>query len=255
MLPEDIDIISRAIAEVTAPLLERISELEARPAVKGDKGDAGERGEKGEPGLTVKGDKGDSGEKGEPGESVDMEVVKSMLSELVEKAFARIPVAKDGSDGVGVAGAVIDRDGNLVLTFSDGGTKSLGLVVGRHGEKGAPGADGLGFGDLVVEQDSERSVVIKAVRGEESKVIGQIAIPALIYRGVWRQGTYERGELATWAGSVWHCNETTTEKPGDGSKAWTLCVKKGGDGKQGQQGLQGERGLKGEQGLMGPARY
>ena len=39
--------------------------------------------------------------------------------------------------------------------------------------------------------------------------------------------------MATWGGSTFHCNETTTSKPGE-SKAWTLMVKRGRDGKDGR---------------------
>ena len=49
--------------------------------------------------------------------------------------------------------------------------------------------------------------------------------------------TYERGDGVTWAGSEWHCNEPTTTKPGDGSKAWTLKVKRGRDGKDGRDAM------------------
>ena len=47
-----------------------------------------------------------------------------------------------GDTGVGVAGAVIDREGNLVLTLSDGKAVNLGAVVGKDGEPGRDGVDG-----------------------------------------------------------------------------------------------------------------
>jgi hypothetical protein len=40
---------------------------------------------------------------------------------------------------------------------------------------------------------------------------------------------YEPADCATWAGSMWHCNEATSTRPGDGSKFWTLMVKAGRD--------------------------
>jgi hypothetical protein len=37
--------------------------------------------------------------------------------------------------------------------------------------------------------------------------------PALVYKGVWIAGqTYERGQVATWGGSLWHANQRTTAK-------------------------------------------
>jgi hypothetical protein len=269
VLPEDIDIISRAIAEVTAPLLERIAVLEARPAVTGEKGDAGkdgaagvgepgpigpigpagQDGAMGEPGIHGKdgsnGLDGKDGKDGIDGKDADPEVIKAIVAEAVQKAVALIPVAKDGRDGV---------DGK-------DGRDGLSGQPGRDGEKGSDGlngkdgSDGLGFGDLVVEQVSERVVAIKAVLGGASKTLGHLTIPSLIYRGVWRQDEYAKGDTVTWAGAMWHANDTTTEKPGDGSKAWTLCVKKGSDGRVGPEGKGGPQGPKGEQGPMGPARY
>lgn len=108
-------------------------------------------------------------------------------------------------------------------------------VPGPPGLNGKDGADGLGWDDLVVEHDGERTFTIKFMRGERVKVAGSFTIPADIYRGVYVEGkTYERGDGVTWAGSEWHCHEPTTTKPGDGSKAWTLKVKRGRDGKDGK---------------------
>lgn len=46
--------------------------------------------------------------------------------------------------------------------------------------------------------------------------------------GIWREGLgYEPGSVATHGGSMWHCDRTTTAKPGT-SADWTLCVKHGG---------------------------
>lgn len=47
-----------------------------------------------------------------------------------------------GRDGVGLAGALIDRGGALVVTLTDGTTRELGLVVGKDGEPGPQGEQG-----------------------------------------------------------------------------------------------------------------
>jgi len=98
------------------------------------------------------------------------------------------------------------------------------------GPAGPPGADGLGFDDASVAHDGERTITISWSRGD-AKVERSIKLPAMIYRGVYIQGTmYERGDVVTWAGSLWHANADTTMRPGDGSPAWTLAVKRGRDG-------------------------
>lgn len=52
------------------------------------------------------------------------------------------PVGAAGRDGVGLAGAVIDRSGVLVLTLTDGTTRDLGVVVGKDGAQGPQGEPG-----------------------------------------------------------------------------------------------------------------
>lgn len=69
----------------------------------------------------VKGDKGDTGEKGDTGD--------------------------------GVADAFIDGEGKLVLTFTDGRTKTLGKVVGENGRDGRDGVDGKDGRDGVDGKD------------------------------------------------------------------------------------------------------
>jgi hypothetical protein len=82
---------------------------------------------------------------------------------------------------------------------------------GKDGEPGPPGKDGLH---------------------------GKDGTAGLSFEGVYQDGkSYEFGHLVTWAGSSWHCNEPTTTKPGDGSKAWTLMVKRGRDGKDGRDAV------------------
>jgi hypothetical protein len=81
-------------------------------------------------------------------------------------------------------------------------------VPGPAGEPGPPGKDG---------------------------VDGKDGLAGLSFEGVYQEGqSYEKGHLVTWAGSSWHCNAPTTTKPGDGSKDWTLMVKRGRDGRDGQ---------------------
>lgn len=67
---------------------------------------------------------------------------------------------------------------------------------------------------------------------------GTPGLAGLSFEGVYQDGkAYEVGNLVTWAGSSWHCNEATRDKPGEGSKAWTLMVKRGRDGKDGRDAV------------------
>src|SRR5215831_3219484 len=98
---------------------------------------------------------------------------------------------------------------------------------GRDGASGTPGTngkdglDGLSFGDLTVEHDGERTITVKAVRGDQVRILGVVTMPVPIYRGVWVEGhVYEPHDTVTSGGSEWHCQMATTTKPGDGVKAW-----------------------------------
>ena len=119
-------------------------------------------------------------------------------------------------------------------------------VPGPPGPPGRDGVDGVGFEGLGVEQRDDRSFTITASRGDCVKEIGTARFAADIYRGVWADGrTYEPGDGVTWAGSEWHCHTPTATKPGEGSKAWTLKVKRGRDGKDGKDGPPGPSGAPG----------
>jgi hypothetical protein len=192
------------------------------------------------------------------GKDADPELVARMVAAAVTEAVAALPAprdGKDGRDGVGVAGAFIDRSGELTVTLSDGAMKSLGLIVGKDGqpgeagkdgEPGRDGADGLGFEDMSIEHDGERGFVLRFERGQIKKEF-PFTIPSVIDRGVWREGQYQKGDGATWAGSFFIAQRDTTDKP-ETSDAWRLSVKRGRDGKDGKPGERGPDGLPGKAG-------
>ncbi len=48
----------------------------------------------------------------------------------------------DGKDGLGIANAEINDDGELVITYLDGSSANLGVIVGADGENGKDGSNG-----------------------------------------------------------------------------------------------------------------
>jgi hypothetical protein len=49
------------------------------------------------------------------------------------------------------------------------------------------------------------------------------------YRGTWSEHEqYDEDDFVTYQGSLWHCRETTRQRPGDGN-VWQLAVKRGRD--------------------------
>ena len=70
----------------------------------------------------VTGDKGNQGDKGDKGDKGD--------------------AGNNGAAGVGVKDAVVDENGNLIITLTDGTVYNLGNVTGAKGDKGDAGKDG-----------------------------------------------------------------------------------------------------------------
>lgn len=140
---------------------------------------------------------------------------------------------KPGQDGVGVAGAMIDRCGNLVITCSNGAICELGPVAGKDGDPGRDGRDGFSLSSFDATLMEDGRTVVLSFDGAEQTFAVELALPAMIYRGVWRDDrAYQRGDTVTWAGSLWHCDAAeTSEKPESQEKHWTLAAKRGRDGK------------------------
>lgn len=54
------------------------------------------------------------------------------------------------------------------------------------------------------------------------------ATAMMIYRGIWSDQQYTKGDATTWNGSLWHCEKPTKSKPGTGED-WKLVAKAGRD--------------------------
>jgi hypothetical protein len=181
--------------------------VKAIPAPKnGEDGKPGADGKEGKPGEDGKpGADGLPGANGEPG-------------------------AK-GADGVGLAGAMIDRDGCLMATLTNGEVKNLGPVVGK---------DGIGFESFDMEYLPEsHEVAIKASAAGRTK---ELRFPAGGIRpgGYWREGTKALA-AQTWVhdGSMFIALKDTSEKPSTESKDWIIGARRGRDGERGVKGSDG----------------
>lgn len=151
------------------------------------------------------GENGKDGPKGEPGEK--------------------------GADGLGLAGAMIDRDGSLLVTLTNGEVKSLGPVVGKNGVDGTNGQDGIGFDSFDIEYlPDTHEVSVKATalgRTKEARYPAGGIRPA----GYWREGTKAKaGEAWVHDGSTWFATKDTNTKPSTNADGWIIAARKGRDG-------------------------
>lgn len=75
------------------------------------------------------------------------------------------------------------------------------------------------------------NTAVETIKSLRTQVADLNERKGLEYQGTHEHGRqYRKGDFVTCAGSLWHANEPTTQKPGDGS-AWSLAVKRGRDGK------------------------
>lgn len=191
---------------------------------KGDKGDTGEQGIQGEQGL--KGDKGDTGEQGLQGEQ-----------------------GPKGNDGIGIQAAVVDDEGYLVITYTDGDFDKLGPVKGADGtsisikdsltstselpSSGQNKGDGyLIDGNLWIYTGTSEEGSVNGFKN-----VGAIKGPA--GRGIMSVIISEEGIMTI------NYSDSTSEEVGN------VKGPKGDTGEQGPKGDTGEQGIQGEQGLKG----
>ena len=85
----------------------------------------------------------------------DLEVIFAEIEEKCKPGEKgdKGDTGEKGATGDGVADAFIDGDGKLVLTFTDGRTKTIGKVVGENGRDGRDGVDGKDGRDGVDGKD------------------------------------------------------------------------------------------------------
>lgn len=226
------------------------------PGVKGDPGEAGRPGIDGKDGANgIAGKDGRDGINGKDGASVDPASVRMWVIDEVQKAIKSFPAPRDGRDGAeGQPGRdaveiIPERGMNESVSYQRGTwvTHRGGLFVAYRATDPVKDADyeaagwqivNNGLADMRVDLAADQRTLLVSLERSDGKVETKRVKTAMqVHRGVFREGTtYERGDNVTQGGSTWHANETTTEKPGEGSKAWTLVTKRGRDGKDAGEG-------------------
>lgn len=237
------------VAEATAPLIARIAELEKRQPERGEPGEPGRDGVDGADGRDadpvsdeqiakavaeyLAANPPPAGRDGADGKDADLEALQAHCADLI----AALPKpdngkdGRDGADGVGLAGAMIDRDGELNVTLTNGEVRKLGPVVGRDGTDGERGAAGFSLTDFDTDWRPEDKVLVLRWDAGETSYSHELFVPYVRDMGVWGEGkSYLKGDGVTWAGSFWIAQDDTADRP-EAGKSWRLAVKRGRDGK------------------------
>lgn len=189
------------------------------PGPQGEEGPAGARGEKGEagpqgsPGADGRegkdGRDGREGKDGAPGrDALEIDILPGIEE---SKSYPRGTFAEH-------RGGVIRAIRNTDPITED--LAKAGWVVSMNGISD--------FSEEILDEGRTIKRTTSFTNGRA--VIQEFKTSAILYREVWREGEYTRGDVVTWSGCSWHCQQKTTDKPGT-SAAWKLMVKSGRDGK------------------------
>ena len=161
--------------------------------------------------------------------------VKQLVTDAVTTAVAEIPEPVVPSDGRDALQIELEPCIDETKSYPRGtyATHKGGLWRSYQKTDGMRGWECIvdGVAGVNIQQDEERLFTISLEKASGVVEVKTFAIPVTIYRDVFKAGReYEPGDTVTWAGSLWHCNEKTADKPGEpGTKGWTLAVKKGRD--------------------------
>jgi hypothetical protein len=184
----------------------------------------------------------------QPGVSVTSEDLRPIIAEEVAKVMQGLVLPKDGEPGRDALQLEILPEISPEKAYARGTyAKHLGgLWRSFERTTGMKGWECVveGVGSAVVEQSGERGFELALVLSSGAEIRKKLELPVMIYRGVFSPGDYVPGDTVTWGGSLWHCDEPTTDKPGEvGSKGWTLAAKRGRDGKNGTNGKDLTKGV------------
>lgn len=139
-----------------------------------------------------------------------------------------------GADGAGIADLMIDRDNNLIATFTDGRMKSLGCVVGKDG---LPGKDGRSVENFTRRYEPEAHEIVERWTTPDGEHELRYPAGGIHHKGYWSERVKAKaGESWTHNGTLWIACEDTADEPSATNKAWTIGARKGRDGRDGKDG-------------------
>ena len=248
------ELIREQVARATAPLIERLATLEARPEPKDGTSVTVEdvmptllasipAPIAGEPGTSVTVEDVmptllaaiPAPIAGEPGTSVQLDQVLAVITPRVDEAIAALPVPKDGVSVSldDVKGLIESNMAGWALDFERRAHDTLGRALDRMpAPKDGRDATSLEDIDLVLAEDG-RTLVVRFLAGDVVRE-KSIRLATILDRGVFKRGdTYEPGDAVSWGGALWIAQTKTGDSPDESRDGtpWRLAVKKGRDGK------------------------
>lgn len=166
----------------------------------------------------------------EKGKDADMEVLKSHIGELVKTIQPAAPLPVPSVEEI--AGTFERRFSDLTLSWERQARDTFEKAADRM-PKPKDGRDALNLEDfdLSLAEDG-RTVTVKMQAGE-TVVQKSVKIAAILDNGIYKHdGTYEKGDGVSYGGSFWIAKcDAPKGVPGSGETDWRCAVKAGRPGK------------------------
>jgi len=188
--------------------------------------------------------KPENGKDGEDAPAPTAEQIAEAVTAWMVANFTQPTNGKDGNDGkdsteLEVLPSIDDDKSYPKGTWASykGGliksTRTTSALIGKSLLEAGWDVIVQGVHSVEVHPLAEGEFAVKTILTGGKDHITKFAVPVMVYKGIWKEGAYTKGNTVTTGGSLWHCNKDTTDKPGT-SEAWQLCAKKGTDGRDGK---------------------
>jgi hypothetical protein len=188
--------------------------------------------------------KPENGKDGEDAPAPTAEQIAEAVTAWMVANFTQPTNGKDGNDGkdsteLEVLPSIDDDKSYPKGTWASykGGliksTRTTSALIGKSLLEAGWDVIVQGVHSVEVHPLADGEFAVKTMLTGGKDHITKFAVPVMVYKGIWKEGAYTKGNTVTTGGSLWHCNKDTTDKPGT-SEAWQLCAKKGTDGRDGK---------------------
>lgn len=239
--------IERTASSIRSELAQRLDAIEERvkqipSGPEGARGPQGDRGEKGEKGEAVRGERGEPGSVGKSAYAMACEqgFIGSEAQWVASLKGEHGRDGKDGADGKDGDDGLDALEIEPIIGIDETKKYMRGTWAAHRGgmfrayqtTDGMTGWECMFNGvheELEEIIDDGRTIKRTTIYSNGREQVREFKTSCIVYRGVWKEGTFERGDVVTWDGSSWHCQQTTSDKPG--TNAWKMMVKQGRAGK------------------------
>jgi hypothetical protein len=164
-----------------------------------------------------------------PDPITDEQIAKQVVAYIKANPPAKGDKGDAGDPGIGLAGAMIDREGELIITTTKGEAVRLGRVVGKDGDNGD---NGLSMSEVSRTYDPDTHEVVERWAVADEKKELRYPAGGLRPGGFYRDGMKALPlQVVTHDGCAWVALKETKAKPCHENKDdWQLLVRKGRDG-------------------------